>query len=78
MKKTKKSETLRYLIMKKWQKKGMTQLDAYGLVKTTRLADIILNLRREGHEIDTVMETGKDSYGHVEQYARYFYRGKVA
>lgn len=78
MKRTKKSETLRYLTMKKYIKQGMTQQDAYKLVKSTRLADIILNLRREGHEIDTVMVTGKDACGHTEQYARYFYRGRIA
>lgn len=73
-KKTKKSEILRYMQMKKWKKQGMTPIDAFNLVGTMRFADIILNLKREGHIIETVIEQGKDRYGNTETYARYFLR----
>jgi hypothetical protein len=39
---------------------------------TNRLSSIILNLRNQGHEIDTVMCNGKDEYG-TYRYGKYIY-----
>lgn len=68
MRKLKKPLVLEYL-----QTNGsITSLIAFDKFKATRLSSIILRLRREGHNIITVMEEDKENGS---TYARYVYKG---
>jgi len=67
-KRTKTSEILRH--MKRYG--SITDPVARNKYHTNRLSGIILNLRRQGHEIDTEMCTGRDEFGKYE-YAKYIY-----
>ena len=40
-------------------------------VRNTRLAATIFNLKKEGHEIKTTMETGTNKFGDTIKYAKY-------
>lgn len=55
---------------------SITQMEAIELFGATRLSAIIFNLRRRGHEIETVTMGMTDRYGHAVNYARYTYHGK--
>ncbi len=72
MKKTQTSEILRYL---KSHKKGITPKLAEDMFGTMRLGSIIHNLRRQGHEIETIDEYTKTRYGTTTRYARYILHG---
>lgn len=48
---------------------------AWALYGITRLSDIILKLRRDGHDIATVNTTSRNRYGKYVHYANYVYRG---
>lgn len=50
---------------------SITSMEAIELYGATRLSAIIFNLRHKGHEIETVMCTGRDRYGSHMSYARY-------
>ncbi len=64
---TKHGEVLRHL-----QENGsITSVEAIELFGATRLSAIIFNLRRKGHDIETVMKRGTDRYGHDMSYAKY-------
>jgi len=70
---TKHSEVLRYL-----QEHGsITSMDAIELFGATRLSAIIFNLRKRGHNIETVSVGGVDRYGHAVNYGKYVYHGLV-
>ena len=63
------SEVLRHLK----ESGSITQMDAIELFGATRLSAIIFNLRRRGHDIESVSECAIDRYGHAINYARYVY-----
>jgi hypothetical protein len=50
----------------------LTSLDAVDLIKTTRLAAIIHELRKEGLPIVTIMITRKDKHGKIIRYGKYY------
>ena len=39
---------------------------AWSILHVGRLSDVILKLRRDGHNIETVMRTGHNEYGKYE------------
>jgi len=53
---------------------GITQLEATELYGATRLSAIIFNLRKRGHDIETVTTGTTDRYGHAVNYAKYVLR----
>ena len=63
------SEVLRYLK----ENGSITQMDAIELFGATRLSAIVFNLRRKGHDIESVSEGAIDRYGRAINYARYVY-----
>ena len=50
---------------------SITQMEATELFGATRLGAIVFNLRRKGHDIETVTMGTTDRYGHAVNYARY-------
>lgn len=50
---------------------GITQLEATELYGATRLSAIVFNLRKRGHDIETVTMGMTDRYGHAVNYAKY-------
>lgn len=56
---------------------SITSNEAWELYGATRLSAIIFNLRKRGHEIDTVTMGMTDRYGHAVNYAKYVLRQKV-
>ena len=50
---------------------SITPMDAFRDLGITRLAAVVCRLRREGHDIHTEREHGKNRYGHQTRYARY-------
>ena len=50
---------------------SITQLEATELFGATRLGAIVFNLRKRGHDIETVTVGMTDRYGHAVNYARY-------
>ena len=50
---------------------SITQMEAIELFGATRLSAIIFNLRRKGHDIETVTMGTTDRYGHAVNYAKY-------
>ena len=50
---------------------SITSMEAIELFGATRLSAIIFNLRKRGHDIETVTKTMTDRYGHNVSYARY-------
>lgn len=66
-----KSQSEQILKHLKNHKNGITAFDAFNRYGITRLSGRIFDLRKEGHEIETVIETQKNKYGHIAQYARY-------
>ena len=53
---------------------GITQLEATELYGATRLSSIVFNLRKRGHDIETVTMGTTDRYGHAINYAKYVLR----
>lgn len=57
---------------------SITPIDAFRDLGVTRLAAKVFELKKEGHDIDKVIETGKNSFGDRMRYARYsFGKGEV-
>lgn len=50
---------------------SITPIDAFRDLGVTRLAAKIFELKKEGHDIDKVIETGKNRFGNRTRYARY-------
>lgn len=50
---------------------SITPIDAFRDLGITRLSAIVFNLNEEGHDIDKVIETGKNRFGNRTRYARY-------
>lgn len=57
---------------------SITQRDALNAIGCSRLASRINDLRRDGHDIVTVMEEGRRRDGTPTRYARYFMGGSNA
>lgn len=70
MKRSKKDDVLRHL---QTHKRGITPETAWKKYSVYRLADTIFKLKKEGHDIETIMESNKDKYG-VNTFARYVLR----
>lgn len=57
---------------------SITPIDAFRDLGITRLSAIAFNLKEEGHDIDKVIETGKNRFGNRTRYARYsFGKGEI-
>lgn len=57
---------------------SITPIDAFRDLGITRLSAIVFNLKEEGHDIDKVIETGKNRFGNRTRYARYsFWKGEI-
>ena len=67
---TQRQDVLQWLI--DHPKQGITQKDAYSVfdAPVTRLAAVIHDLRKDGHNIMTIDEVSHNCYG-INQYARY-------
>lgn len=50
---------------------SITPLDGFRDLGITRLSAVVFNLREEGHDIEKVIETGKNRFGNRTRYARY-------
>lgn len=50
---------------------SITSMDAINEFGATRLSAIIFSLRKQGYDIETRMEVGKNRYGKTMEYARY-------
>lgn len=64
---TKTSEVLNHLK----EHGSITSNEAWELYGATRLSAIIFNLRKRGHDIETVTMGMTDRYGHAANYAKY-------
>lgn len=53
---------------------SISSMDAINNFGATRLSAIIFNLRKRGHNIETVMVDGRDRFGHKMTFARYYLR----
>lgn len=53
----------------------ITSIEAIMQYGATRLSAIIFDLRKEGHNIETQMVTGKNRRGGSTTFARYVYKG---
>ena len=59
-------------ILKYMQDHGsITTRDAFNQIRCTRLSGRIFDLKKQGYEIDAVMEYHKDEYGVPYSFARY-------
>lgn len=50
---------------------SITPIDAFRDLGVTRLAAKVFELKKDGHDIDKVIETGKNRLGNRTRYARY-------
>ena len=50
---------------------SITPLDGFRDLGVTRLAAKVFELKKDGHDIDKVIETGKNRFGNRTRYARY-------
>lgn len=50
---------------------SITPMDAFKDLGVTRLAAKIFELKKDGHDIQTERERGKNRFGHATRYARY-------
>ena len=50
---------------------SITPLDGFRDLGITRLSAVVFKLREEGHDIEKVIETGKNRFGNRTRYARY-------
>lgn len=50
---------------------SITPIDAFRDLGITRLSAIVFKLKEDGHDIDKVIETGKNRSGNRTRYARY-------
>ncbi len=53
---------------------SISSMEAIKNFGATRLSAIIFNLRKRGHNIETVMVEGRDQFGNHMRYARYYLR----
>ena len=67
--KTQKEEILACL--KRRKRMGITPFEAFERYGITRLADVVYNLREDGHKITTNMIEGTDRRGRKVKYAQY-------
>lgn len=57
---------------------SITPIDAFRDLGVTRLSAIVFLLKEEGHDIDAVIEIGKNRFGNRTRYARYsFGKGEI-
>lgn len=57
---------------------SITPIDAFRDLGVTRLAAKVFELKKDGHDIDKVIETGKNRFGNLTRYARYsFGKGEI-
>lgn len=49
---------------------SITPLDGFRDLGITRLSAVVFDLREEGHEINAVIEKGKNRFGNQTRYAR--------
>jgi len=75
MKKTQKELVLGYLLK---HKKGITSLEAQRLFGIMQMPKRIFDLRKEGWEIDSRPEAGKNRFGDPVFYVRYILTGRAA
>lgn len=56
-----------------WLETGasISSMEAFREFGATRLSAIIFELRRKGHDIETIRAEGRDRYGHTVRFARY-------
>lgn len=64
---TKTGEILRHMK----ENGSITSVEAISRYGATRLSSIIFNLRKAGHDIETVRMNTTDRYGHNVNYAKY-------
>lgn len=57
--------------MKNHSTKSISPWYAFNHLGNTRLAASIFNLKKDGHEITSIMETGKNKFGDEVKYSRY-------
>ena len=57
---------------------SISSMEAINNFGATRLSAIIFNLRKRGHNIETVMVDGRDRFGNTIRYARYYLRDSDA
>lgn len=50
---------------------SITPIDAFRDLGVTRLAAKVFELKKDGHDIEKVIETGKNHFGNRTRYARY-------
>lgn len=65
-------------VLEKLLKQGhISSLEAIQSMGITRLSAIIYNLRKDGHQIETLrfMSTRRNKYGNYSKYCIYFYKG---
>lgn len=55
--------------------KSITSMEAFRKFGATRLSAIIFNMKKAGHNIETVMEQTTNDDGNMVRYARYVYEG---
>ena len=53
---------------------SISSMDAINNFGATRLSAMIFNLRKRGHNIETVMVDGRDRFGNPMRFARYYLR----
>lgn len=53
---------------------SISSMEAINNFGATRLSAIIFNLRKRGHNIETVMVEGRDRFGNHMRFARYYLR----
>ena len=68
MKKTQRSEVLRYL---ENNKKGITSMEEFAMFGATRLSAIVFDLRKDGHKIVSEDKKVKDRFGHTTVVSNY-------
>lgn len=57
---------------------SITPIEAFRDLGITRLSAIVFILKEEGHDIEKVLETGKNRFGNSTRYARYsFGKGEI-
>lgn len=57
---------------------SISSMEAINNFGATRLSAIIFNLKRKGHNIETVMCEGRDRFGNQMRFARYYLRDSTS
>lgn len=58
------------------ENRTLTSMEAFEHLGVTRLAAVVHDFRRMGHDIETHIIVGKNRFGEHCEYAEYFYIGK--